>query len=192
MAALAYPKLISVPEYLSGEELSGVKHEYIGGEVFAMAGASKTHNRLAGRAYTLLESHLSGSPCEPFVGDMKVNLRLGTHEVFYYPDVVVACDPRDTDSHFIRFPKLIIEILSASTDRADRVHKFRDYRTIPTLEEYVLISQYEVKAIIYRRRSDWQGEMMTELTDPLPLESVALTITLGQLYENIRLEPFDH
>lgn len=185
MSALAHPQFLSVEDYLAGETLSEVRHEYVAGEVFAMAGASKTHGRLTLRLGSLLDQALSSSNCAPFVSDMKVRLRLGLQDVFYYPDVVVTCDPADGDSHFLRFPKLIIEVLSPATERVDRREKLQAYITIPSLEEYVLVSQERFQIIIYRRRNDWAGQSLTALEDVLELESLNLKFTLGQIYENI-------
>jgi Uma2 family endonuclease len=187
MSALAYPQLITVEDYLTGEPLSEVKHEFVAGEVYAMAGASRVHGRLALRLGSLLEQHLRGLPCEAFVGDMKVRIRFGLQDVFYYPDIVVGCDPQDTDDYFLRFPKLIIEVLSPATERVDKREKLQHYTSIASLEEYVLVAQDRVQVIIYRRRANWAGEMITEPEDKLTLESVDLTLTLEQLYEHIQL-----
>ena len=187
MSALAHPQYISVEDYLAGEHLSEVRHEYIAGEVYAMAGASKTHGRLALRLGGLLDQALSGSACAPYVSDMKVRIRLGLQDVFYYPDVVVSCDPADSDSHFLRFPKVIIEVLSPATERLDRREKFQAYTSIPSLEEYILVSQESVDIRIHRRRTGWVGQSLTMLEDILELESLGLKFPLSAIYQNITL-----
>ncbi len=177
---------ISVAEYLSGEPLSHVKHEYIGGRVFAMAGASRDHNEAAGQCYAALRAHLRGHACRPFMSDMKVRLLLQQQEIFYYPDVVVGCDPRDTDDHSLRFPKVIIEVLSETTQRLDRLEKFTAYISIPTLEEYVLVAQDRAEVTVFRRRAGWAAEILSGMDAILVLESVDLHLPLRTIYENVR------
>jgi Uma2 family endonuclease len=159
MTAVRQLQHISVEDYLSGEQLSDVKHEYIAGQVYAMAGASWAHNRISGRVYAKLESHLTGHLCTPFIGDMKVRLMIKQQDLFYYPDVVVACDPRDNGGYFLSHPKLIIEVLSESTERLDRTEKMANYLTLPSLEEYVLIAQDKPEVTIFRRRTNWEAEV---------------------------------
>jgi Uma2 family endonuclease len=187
MSAIAYQPLITVEDYLSGESLSQVKHEYVNGEVFSMAGASEEHIELAGNLYIALRSHLRGSACKAFISEMKVRLRIGLKDLFYYPDVFVACDPSDTDRYFKRLPKLIIEVLSPSTERTDRLEKLEHYTTLPSLEEYVLVYQDCMKVIVFRRRAGWVGEMIVDPISSVVLESVGLTLPLQTIYDNIRL-----
>lgn len=186
MSALAATRFITVEEYLAGEESSEVKHEYIGGSVYAMAGTTRTHNAIARRLSARLDSHLAGGPCESYIGDVKVRLLIRGEDLFYYPDLMVGCDPRDTDELFLRFPKLIVEVLSPSTERLDRREKFWSYITIPTLEEYVLLAQETPTATVHRRRTDWQPEAIIGLDSVLHLESVDLSLPLQVLYENVR------
>ena len=105
-------------DYLTGELVAEVRHEYFGGRVFPMPGASDDHNRIAGNLFLALGNYLEGHVCEVFSNDMKAR----THsQVFYYPDVMVGCDPRDTDNLYLRFPKLLIEVLSEATERLDEL-----------------------------------------------------------------------
>ena len=189
MASPALPSFIPVDDYLTGERLSEVRHEYVDGCVFAMAGASRAHNSLSLRLASLLDNHLRGGPCSAFVGDMKVRLRISETDIFYYPDVVVTCDTRDTDDYFLRFPKLIVEVLSHSTERLDRFEKFQAYRTIPTLEEYVLVSQRLPEVTMHRRANQWAPEIFRATEDDVRFESVGLTLSVAQIYENVRQFP---
>src|SRR5258708_7364388 len=118
--AVRLDQLVSVGDYLAGEEASDIKHEYTGGALYAMARVTKTHNRIALNMYTACRAHLRGGPCTAYVSDLKVRLNLMGDDVFYYPDVVVGCDRRDTDIHFLRFPRFIAEVLSDSTERLYR------------------------------------------------------------------------
>ncbi len=189
MSAARQLRFITVEDYLTGEPLSEVRHEYNSGQVTAMAGASRNHGQATGSLFSKLFSHLHGNPCRPFMADMKVRVLAHGKDVFYYPDIVVGCDPRDTDDFYLRFPKLIIEVLSPSTERLDRMEKFSIYRTIPTLEEYVLVAQDQAEVTIYRRRMDWDGEVFTELDSEITLESVDLTLPLSTIYESVSWLP---
>jgi Uma2 family endonuclease len=186
MSAAERIDFISVEDYLSGEPLSEVKHEYVDGRVCAMAGASRNHNEAAGACYHALFEHLIGKECRPFMSDIKVRLKAQNKEIFYYPDIVVGCDPRDTDEHFLRFPKLVIEVLSKSTRRLDSVEKFQNYLTIPTLEEYVLIAQDRVDVRIFRKRTGWAEQFYMDITMAVELESVGLMLPLSRIYQAVK------
>src|SRR5947209_3534224 len=99
-------------EFLAGERRSESRHEYVGGIPYAMAGASEEHNLISLNLASALRSHLQKQPCRVFMVDMKVRLRIAREDIFYYPDVMVACDPRDTDRYFKRYPTVLIEVLS--------------------------------------------------------------------------------
>ena len=176
---------LSVEDYLTEEQLGDIKHDYIAGQVYAMEGASRGHNRLSGRLVSKLEAHLGSGPCTPFIGDMKVRLQVRQGEVFYYPDVVVTCDPKDTEEYFLRFPKLIIEVLSESTERLDRGEKMQNYLSLASLEEYVLVAQDQPEITIHRRRNNWSPEITRGWEGVFQLESVNLQMTLAALYENV-------
>lgn len=188
MTAVRKLQLISVEDYLSGEQLSDVKHEYIAGKVYAMAGASWAHNRIAGRFYSKLESMLDGKACTPFIGDMKVRLKIKNQDLFYYPDVVVSCDPRDSGGYFLTHPKLIIEVLSESTERLDRTEKMANYLTLPSLGEYVLVAQDKPEVTIFRRRSNWEAEVYQGFDAVVHLESVDYELSLGTLFQGVLAE----
>ncbi len=141
---------ISPKDYLEGELVSPIKHEYRRGQVYAMVGAKKPHIVIAGNLVTLFNNHLEDSPCLVLTSDIKV--RLEEANCYYYPDVAVTCDERDTNSteDFILYPSLIIEVLSPSTAAFDRGEKFADYQTLPSLREYVLINQSEMSVECFR------------------------------------------
>lgn len=152
---MGIPKLkpkISIEDYLEGEKVSQVKHEYLDGEIYAMAGTSKSHNRIVGNLYKKLISRLQGSGCDTFFVDIKV--RVEKLNRFYYPDIVVVCGEDNEDEYYAVKPTLIIEILSPSTKLTDRREKMFAYKEIESLEEYVLIEQNRMYAEIYRRRKD--------------------------------------
>ncbi|MEZ2237245.1 Uma2 family endonuclease [Microcoleus sp.] len=144
---------ISPEEYLKLEELSPVKHEYIQGETYAMAGASDAHVTLSVNLVTLLRNHVRGSGCRVYMSDMKG--RIESRNIYYYPDVMVTCDERDKVFQFFkRYPCLIIEVLSKGTEGFDRGDKFADYQELETLQEYVLINQKRQRVECFRRNAE--------------------------------------
>jgi Uma2 family endonuclease len=180
--------LFTVEEYLQLEQTSEIRHEYLSGQVFAMSGGSKQHNLIAGNIYSRLRSHLRGGSCSVFMADMKVRIELANQNknIFYYPDVIVSCDPEDQDRFYLKYPCLIIEVLSPSTELTDRREKLVNYRNLETLQEYVLVSQDEIKVEVYRQ--DAQGNWSLTILgkdDDLRLDSIGLTLTMTEIYEDV-------
>jgi Uma2 family endonuclease len=181
--------IFSVEQYLEAEKSSDIRHEYVAGQVFAMAGASEEHNLIAGNIYAILRPHLRGSSCRAFVSDMKVKVKIRNANIFYYPDIIVTCDPEDKERYFKTRPNLIIEVLSNSTATIDKREKRINYQTIESLKEYVLIYQNQIKVEVYRQ--DDQGNWSTEVLgkdDKLHLDSVNLTLTMADIYEDVIAE----
>lgn len=186
MQAAKEMRRVSVADYLAGERVGEVRHEYLGGTVYAMAGASEEHNVIAGNIFAALHSHLRRGPCRAFMTDLKVHVRISNDEVFYYPDVMVACDPRDTDRYFKRFPKILIEVLSSETERTDRREKFLSYTQIETLEEYVLVAQDRMEVTAFRRATHWEPEILRQPEETLRLGSIEFSLPLGAVYEGVK------
>ncbi|HVG21341.1 MAG TPA: Uma2 family endonuclease [Blastocatellia bacterium] len=177
---------LSEAEYLENEKASPVRHEYLAGLVYAMAGASAAHNIIAGNLFTRLRMHLRGKPCQAFMSDMKVKIE--AIDTFYYPDVMVACDPSDNADYFRTNPVLIIEVTSPTTAATDRREKLLAYQKIHGLREYVLIAQDEVSVQVYRRNKNgrWWEETLGP-DDVIELESVDLNMTVKEAYEDVNL-----
>ncbi|CAD5979455.1 putative protein sll0925 [Planktothrix tepida] len=175
--------LLTVEDYLNAEANSQTRHEYVGGYVFAMAGASEEHNIIAGNIFALLRPHLRGSSCRVFVSDMKVKVQ---DDIFYYPDLLVTCNPQDNHRYFKTQPSLIIEVLSETTETTDRREKLMNYQTLDSLKEYVLVSQNQMQVEIYRQddQGNWTIQILGQ-KDDLILESVGLTLTMAQIYEDV-------
>ena len=177
---------ITVEDYLEGEKISPIKYEYIDGEVYAMAGASDYHNRLSGNIYNPLYNYLDDdNPCEVFMADMKVQ---ASETVYYYPDVMVACDDASADRFYRKQPRVIVEVTSPSTEHIDRTEKLSAYKQIKSLKEYVIVSQDAIRIDVYRRmRGDrWQWELLTDVNEELRLESVGLTLSVAQIYRRVK------
>lgn len=173
-------------EYLEFEEYSRNRHEYLAGEIFAMSGVTKLHNRIAGRFYSAFTSHLKGSPCDSYMGDVKVKIKVNRDVYIYYPDVMVVCDRDPQEDRYVADPKLIVEVLSPSTAGVDRHEKRVNYGWIPTLEEYVIVAQENVEVTIFRRQDDWRPVVIGALDAVLELRSIGLTIPLVQIYDDER------
>lgn len=178
---------VSPEDYLAGEKVSPIKHEYRQGEIYAMAGASKAHVIISGNVFALLRNHLRGSGCMPYMADMKV--RQEAANFYYYPDVAVSCDERDrnTAEDFISYPRLIVEVLSPSTAAFDRGEgdKFADYRTSESLQEYVLINQERVSVECFRRNAEglWVLYPYTQGQE-VQFSSVNFSCAIEVLYED--------
>jgi Uma2 family endonuclease len=185
MQARKERELISIEDYLAGEQASEVRHEYIGGAVYAMAGGSKAHNRLSLNLAARLQAHLRGKPCQVFMADLKVRLQISQEDIFYYPDVAVGCDPRDTERFFLRYPKVLIEVLSPDTERIDRREKFWSYSQIETPEEYVLVAQDKMEVTVFRRPDNWRPEILRQPDQDLRLASLGFSLPLREIYEGV-------
>ena len=186
MTAVEKSQSLSIEEYIEGEQHSEVRHEFIGGLVYAMAGASDEHNAISLNLASAILAHLRGKSCRVFMADSKVRLRADADDIFYYPDLMVACDPRDTNRFFKRFPCVLVEVLSESTERIDRREKFLSYTQIETLEEYILVAQEKMEVTLYRRTNQWHPEILKGATQPLPLASIDFSINLSAIYEGVQ------
>ncbi|AMW30118.1 Uma2 family endonuclease [Arthrospira platensis] len=184
---------LSPDDYLEIEANSSIKHEYIDGEVYAMAGATDTHVTIAGNIFALLRAQVRGSSCRVYISDMKVRIQKAKGERFYYPDILVTCDPRDRDTPtYKQFPKLIIEVLSDSTEAFDRGDKFMDYQSIDSLQEYILINTRHPRLEIFRRQDDswlFNTYSLSEDTENPTFHIVSLDFTekIAAIYEDVNL-----
>ena len=173
---------MSMPEYLAFEDKSAIKHEYAAGQIFAMAGASERHNRIAMNFASHLHQATRRSACTTFISDMRVKI----DQVIYYPDIMVACEASDRDPYLKTAPCLIVEVLSASTERIDRGEKLYNYQQIAELKAYVLISQEQVRVDVYRHAdAQWLFESYSNLSDTLHLDGPKTELTLAEIYERI-------
>ena len=179
--ALNYQRhFINEQDYLEGERLSTVRHEYINGDVYAMAGASKNHDRIAGNVFAKFHAHLEAAPCAPFFSDIKVKV---DHD-FFYPDVIVVCDDQTEDDYYTESPKIIVEVLSKSTRRTDQTLKRSAYQKLPSLEEYVLIEQDFVDVEICRRSNGWRSEHYY-LGDEVYFAAIDLRLPVEAIYARV-------
>lgn len=181
MSAILKDNRISVEDYLQGELVSDIKHEYIDGYVYAMAGASSNHGRIASNLARELGQHLKNLPCDVFIADFKVYVNKSK---FFYPDVVVSCTPENGDSYYTENPLLIVEVLSDSTQRKDRTLKRLAYQALPSLQEYVLIEQDFVDVEVSRRCANWDSHHYF-LGDAVYFASLDLTLPMAEIYRRV-------
>ena len=168
-------------EYIEAEKHSEIRHEYFDGTITAMAGCSEEHELLAMNLAFLLMQHLRGKPCRVYKDGMKVKLKAKGKIAFYYPDVMVVCDPGDKNSYFRVNPKLLIEVMSRDKGK-DLVEKLEGYKSIEALEEYLVFGQNPERpeVNIFRRRAQWEPVVVTE--GAFLLESVGLELRVADLY----------
>ncbi len=191
MTALRQQDSITVDDYLAGEEISGAKHEYLGGTVHAMAGATIRHNNIAGNCFGILFGMLRGKPCQPFNSDTKVRIEFPDHTRFYYPDAMVVCQSNPDSHQFQTQPVVIIEVLSESTRRADLGEKRDAYLTIPSLK-VLLFVEPEIPAVTLHRRLPEGGftiERHTGLDAIIALPEIEASLSLAGIYERVEFAP---
>jgi Uma2 family endonuclease len=174
-------ELTSVVDYLATEGAQELRHEYVDGVVYAMAGASMNHNRITSNLVRLLGNHLVGQPCEVFNSDML----LQTSAMRYrYPDVMVSSQTEAENQLLLSKPVLIVEVMSHSARKADKEIKRLEYLQLPTLLEYVLIEQDFVEVEVLRRSQNWQPSYYY-LGDTVSFESIALSLPVLDIYQRV-------
>jgi Uma2 family endonuclease len=185
MSAIAKPSSwISPEDYLEGEKSSEIRHEYIQGGVYAMADANDDHNRITGNIFAQLHQSLRGKRCEPFMTDMRARIPPAFAEAYYYPDVLVACDPGDNAKYFRERPSVIFEVISPDTERTDRREKAFAYRQIPSITTYVIVEQDQLAITVLRRAEPgWSSENLEGRNAVLRLPEIGVEITLERIYE---------
>lgn len=179
---------VSPEDYLRLEAQSPARHEYVAGEIYAMTGASIRHNLIAGSIYAALRSHLKSSPCRVMMEGVK--LHLARDNAYYYPDVMVSCDPRleklSAADVVVEQPVVIVEVLSESTAGIDRREKMSAYRRLSSLKEYVLVEQDSRQVEVFRRIGDvgWE-QVILDGADVLELSSLEFRLTLDEIYDGV-------
>jgi Uma2 family endonuclease len=190
MSAAVKWNLVSVDEYLANELRSPIKHEYLGGVVYAMAGAQNVHNRIATNTVSSLNTRLRKRPCQAFNSDTKVRVRLPAQTRFYYPDAMVVGRPNSPEDSFQDEPAALFEVLSRSTRRTDEGEKKDAYLTIPSLAVYSLIEQAASTVIVFRRTdTGFVREVYTGLDAVIPLGEIGIDLPLAEIYERVEFRP---
>lgn len=187
----AIEKIYYTPEnFLEFERQSDSKHEYFGGEIFSMSGASLPHNFIAINCSTSLSNQLKGKKCRPFGSDLRIHIPVNS--LFTYPDISVVCgEIETTDDKFdtITNPTVLFEILSPSTRDYDLGKKFMLYRQIASLRHYVTIDSEEVRVILFSKNEDntWILKEMTNIDEVFEITTIDVTLDLRTIYENVEI-----
>ncbi len=183
---------VNPEEYLRLERQAEYKSEYLNGEIFAMGGASEAHNLIAGNIFGELRQQLKDRPGRAYVSDMRVKVR--ATGLYTYPDVVVVCDEpefEDAEVDTLLNPTTLIEVLSPSTERYDRIAKTSYYRTIDSLAEHLLVAQGEIRLEQYIRQPNGQWVLFEHLNvdSTVKVASIECTLKLSDVYDRITFEP---
>jgi Uma2 family endonuclease len=190
MSAALQLRSISVEEYLAGELASHVKHEYLGGSVYAMAGGNNTHNLIGSNILGVLHARLRGKPCRSYNSDTKIRVQLPTHVRFYYPDASVVCESNPGDESFQDRPVIVVEVLSSNTRRIDEGEKRDAYLTISTLQAYLLVEQEAAAVSVYRRTErGFVQETYVDMKAVIPLAEIDAELPLAEIYERVEFLP---
>ncbi len=183
---------ISESDYLAGERISNIKHEYRDGHVYAMAGASENHGLITGNILSLFKNQLrqNNSTCDVFSSDMKVKItQAGSH--YFYPDVVLFCDKHNNDSDYYKHsPVIIVEVLSQSTRKNDLSTKKLMYFNIPSLQEYVIVEQDLCEINVFRKKQDWQPTVYF-LGDTIKFASIGISMSVEDIYYHVNNKNMD-
>lgn len=190
MSAARKLDLISVDDYLAGELVLPVRHEYLGGFVYAMAGARNLHNLIVSNVQGTLHARLRGKHCRPYNSDTKIRIRLSNQVRFYYPDVPIICRPNPLSDSYQDEPAVLFEVISRATRRIDEGEKKDAYLTIPSLSVYALVEQETATVTAYRRTEQgFVREVYEGLDAVLPLGEIETDLPLAEIYDGVEFAP---
>jgi Uma2 family endonuclease len=190
--AVAYGKQkFSIEEYLEMEAAAIEKHEYYKGEIFAMSGAKMPHNKISSNLMISIGSKLKGKKCTPYGSDVRIHIASNT--LFTYPDISIICGEPITlnnDEYNVLSPTVIIDILSASTKNYDRWEKFKLYRDITTLKEYILVDSESIHIEVFRlnESNHWELEEYNSVENTLWIKALNENILISEAYEGVKIE----
>lgn len=185
-AAIENRETFTVEEYLALEESSSERHEYVAGHIYAMSEPRQPHQLIAGNVFAAVHAHLRGTPCRPYTQKLRVNIKAQGDDYFYYPDFIVGCGQKlDDEGQFIDEFRLVIEVMSRSTERIDRREKAFTYRELTSIQEIVLISQKPPLVTLYRRTNGWAPVILDSLEQVLELKSIDLVLPMHRIYEGL-------
>lgn len=180
---------VSIENYLATELESPVKHEYIGGVLYAMSGGRNVHGIISSNITIALGSRLPVGPCQAMNSDVKIRIRLPGHTRFYYPDASVICRPNPQDDLYQDQPALVAEVLSDSSRRTDQHEKKEAYLSISSLDLYLLVEPETPAVVVYRRtdngflREEWQG-----LDAVIPMPELGVELPLAEVYRRVNFQ----
>jgi len=180
---------LTVEEYLHMEEDVSVRHEYVAGQIFAMSSPLIRHELITTNVLVQLQNQLRATPCRAWSSHTKVRLQVDQEDIFYMPDVVVACGPFTEavqNERYLTNPCLVVEVLSASTEAIDRREKALNYRHIASLEEYLVIAQRSREVTVFRRSENWIPQVLTAAEDVFDSCALEVNVALTDIYAGVR------
>lgn len=186
LRAVSPHRSLTFDEYLAFEESASTRHEFVGGGLHALAGASDRHNHITLNIGSRLHDAAGAGPCRVYMSEMKVSI---LDETVYYPDIMVICDPADTNAYVKSNPCLVIEVLSPSTATTDMREKLMEYRRLPGLGAYLIVFQDEARVIRHWRDAEnawWQVELSAEDRVPFPCPE-GFSMALSDIYRNVTM-----
>jgi Uma2 family endonuclease len=189
--ALAYGgrRKLTVEEYFRLEEESDVRHEYVAGRIFAMSTPLIRHEAIVANLLFHFQSQLRGGPCKALPSNTKVRLLVDREDIFYIPDMTVICDPltdKVLDGRYLTNPRVVVEVLSVSTETIDRREKALNYRHVPSLEEYLVVAQRSMEVTVFERSENWSPLVLTAPEDVFESRAVEVKIAVADIYEGAR------
>lgn len=178
---------VTPEQYLAAERFSDVKHEYVAGKVYAMAGTTADHERIASNIVRELGNRLRGRKCEVFSSNLRVRIRQpGRKEFYYHPDALVDCTGLPGRAIYAEAPVVIFEVLSPETERVDVGEKLACYRSLPSLCVYAMVNQINAAITIHRRNGDeWDTEFLGRVDAILELPEIECSLPLSAIYERV-------
>ncbi len=176
---------LSEDDYLEMERVSKIRHKYVEGTIYAMAGGSRSHNKIAMNIGSALHQHVKGTACDVYMSDVK--LKIAHRRSYYYPDLMLGCSREETNEYFLTQPCLIIEILSKSTATIDRREKLIAYQSIPSVREYCLIAQNTYRVERYHRLNETELWYLTvyEKGDSVQFSCVDYSLSMANIYAGV-------
>src|SRR5579859_2631549 len=180
---------LTVEEYLSLEDESGVRYEYVAGQIFAMCSPVVRHEMITTNLVFHFQNQLRGTPCRAFSSNTALRLKVDQDDIFYLPDVMIACGPFTEEvqsSQWLANPCVVVEVLSPSTQSIDRREKALNYRHIASLEEYLVIDQRSMEVTVFRRSDQWRPLVLTAPEDVFESHAVEVNVALASIYEGVR------
>jgi Uma2 family endonuclease len=184
LTAMEQMRFYSVEEYLAAEEIAAIRHEFVCGTMHEMAGSSRRHNEICGQIASLLSKRMTRDCCEFYLIDVKLRVRAWGQDLFYYPDVMVGCDPADRHEYYLERPSVVFEVTSPTTALTDRREKLLAYQSLPSLEHYVMVDQGGPRIEWMRRAGEgWERLVLTEEGERLEFGSIGAGMSVGEIYE---------
>jgi Uma2 family endonuclease len=187
--ATPLPEYMTLEEFMEFQEQSPISYEFVNGIMRQICAPSVPHRRVVQNMFRAIDPHLRKGPCEPFCTGGQVTLSLGTDQIIYRPDLFVSCDRAQWGKNGVPNPKLVVEVLSPSTQQIDRKEKAANYRRVPSMDEYVIASQKRTELIIYRRAAHWLPEIVSGLRAIAEFRSLGVSVALAEIYEDVFREP---